>query len=210
MQGHGLIKGIGMVNCVYVNPLTQEHWIIDYRIYDPDSDGKTKLDHVREMPTNLVHRKRLPFRRVLMDIWYATRDLMLFIESPEKIYHCPLRANRQVDDSGAKCPYWRDSLERCKRFAHGKTIKIKGFPKHHKGEVVPGWGVDTPHGLGCHQRPHSGLFAGHTRRVRPALEDRAVSSRGQTTDQNRALPTPHSAHPAQSHRLRRIRVDSSR
>ncbi|SOE68301.1 DDE superfamily endonuclease [Burkholderia sp. D7] len=133
-NAHGLIKGIGMVNCVYVNPLTQEHWIIDYRIYDPDSDGKTKLDHVRDMLTNLVHHKRLPFRRVLMDTWYATRDLMLFIESLEKIYYCPLRTNRQVDDSGAKSPYRRvDSLDwDASALAHGKTIKIKGFPKHHK------------------------------------------------------------------------------
>jgi hypothetical protein len=96
-NAHGLIKGIGMVNCVYVNLLTQEHWIIDYRIYDPDSDGKTKLDHVRDMLTNLVHHKHLPFRRVLMDTWYATRDLIRFIESLGKIYYCPLRTNRQVE-----------------------------------------------------------------------------------------------------------------
>src|SRR6202158_1489707 len=69
-----------------------------------------------------------------MDTWYATRDLMLFIESLEKIYYCPLRTNRQVDDSGAKSPYRRvDSLEwDASALAHGKTIKIKGFPKRHK------------------------------------------------------------------------------
>src|SRR5260370_7183906 len=86
------------------------------------------------MMSNVVHHKRLPFRRVLMDTWYATRDLMLFIESLEKIYYCPLRTNRQVDDSGAKSPYRRvDSLEwDASALAHGKTIKIKGFPKHNK------------------------------------------------------------------------------
>jgi hypothetical protein len=119
-NAHGLIKGIGMVNCVYVNPLTQEHWIIDYRLYDPDGDGKTKLDHVRDMLTNLVHQKRLPFRRVLMDTWHATRDLMLFIESLEKVYYCPLRDNRQVDDSGAQSPYRRvDSCSTRSRFSGG-------------------------------------------------------------------------------------------
>src|SRR5260370_9560532 len=108
-------------------------------MWDRDSDGKTKLDHVRGMLTNLVHHKRLPFRRVLMDTWYATRDLMLFIESLEKIYYCPLRTNRQVDDSGAKSPYRRvDSLERdASALAHGKTIKTKGFPKHHKVKPFP-------------------------------------------------------------------------
>ncbi len=133
-NAHGLSKRIRKVNCVYVDPLTHDHWIIDDRIYDPDSDGKTKLDHVRDMLTSLVHHRRLPFRRVLMDNWYATRDLMLFIESLEKIYYCPLRANRPVDDSGEKFPYRRvDSLEwDASALARGKIIKIKSFPKHHK------------------------------------------------------------------------------
>ena len=37
-----VIEGIGLVTCVYVNPKTQAYWIIDYRIYDVDRDGKTK------------------------------------------------------------------------------------------------------------------------------------------------------------------------
>ena len=32
-----------MVTCVYVNPDTEQHWIVDYRIFDPDGDGKSKL-----------------------------------------------------------------------------------------------------------------------------------------------------------------------
>lgn len=45
-NAHGVIKGIGIVTCVYVNPDMDQFWIIDYRIYDPDGDGKTKLDHM--------------------------------------------------------------------------------------------------------------------------------------------------------------------
>ena len=133
-NAHGIIKGIGMVNCVYVNPKTEDSWIVDYRIFDPDTDGKTKLDHVRDMLSNLVHHKGLPFRRVLMDTWYATRALMLFIEALGKIYYCPLRDNRLVDDSGAIAPYRHvDELEWSDvDLAHGKMIKIRGFPMHHK------------------------------------------------------------------------------
>ena len=36
-------------------------WLIDYRIYDPQGDGKTKLDHVKEMLSLLVYHKKLPF-----------------------------------------------------------------------------------------------------------------------------------------------------
>jgi hypothetical protein len=30
---------------VYVHPDTDQFWLIDYRIYDPEGDGKSKLDH---------------------------------------------------------------------------------------------------------------------------------------------------------------------
>jgi len=59
---------------------------------------------------------------------------MLFIEALRKIYDCPLKSNRQVDDSGGQRPYARvDSLAWCsEELTHGKRIKIKGFPKDHK------------------------------------------------------------------------------
>lgn len=133
-NAHGVIKGIGVVTCIYINPDLDQFWLIDYRLYDPDGDGKSKLDHVQEMLTNLVYHKQLPFRAVLMDTWYATKDLMLFIESLHKIYYCPLKDNRQVDDSGGSQLYQRaDELVWTKHeLRHGKTIKIKGFPKDHK------------------------------------------------------------------------------
>lgn len=133
-NAHGIVKGIGVVTCVYVNPDTGEHWVIDYRIYDPQGDGLSKLDHVRDMLTHVVHHKGLACRTVLMDTWYATKDLMLFIESLGKIYYCPLKSNRLVDDSGAALPYRHvDALDWSEReAAHGKIIKIKGFPTEHK------------------------------------------------------------------------------
>jgi hypothetical protein len=128
-----VIKGIGVVTCVYVNPETDQFWLIDYRIYDPDGDGKTKLDHVRDMLDHLVFHKQLPFHAVLMDTWYATKDLMLYIESLRKVYYCPLKDNRQVDDSGGVRPYQRvDVLDwSAEERVVGKRIKIKGFPRDH-------------------------------------------------------------------------------
>lgn len=42
------------MSCVYVNPETGQFWVIDYRIYDPDADGKSKIDHVLEMLQSLI------------------------------------------------------------------------------------------------------------------------------------------------------------
>jgi len=76
---HDVIKGIGVVTCVYVNPKTDQFWIIDYRIYDPAGDGKTKLDHVQDMLLNGVYQKKLVFWAVLMDTWYATKEITDYV-----------------------------------------------------------------------------------------------------------------------------------
>jgi hypothetical protein len=61
---HKTIKGIGVVTCVYVNPSLNQSWAIDYRLYNPDGDGKSKLDHVTEMFHDAIEKKKLPFKTV--------------------------------------------------------------------------------------------------------------------------------------------------
>ena len=63
-NAHGLIKGIGVVNCLYVNPKTQRYWIIDWRVFDPENDAKSKLTHMQEIFDQDVQIKKLPFRVV--------------------------------------------------------------------------------------------------------------------------------------------------
>jgi hypothetical protein len=127
------IRGIGVVSCVYVNPKTKQFWVIDYRIFDPDTDGKSKLDHLEEMLRSAEHRE-MPFEAVLMDTWYAAKEIMLLIDEMKKTFYCPLRSNRQLDQSGGKSPYQRvDTLDWSdEELKQGKLIKIKGFPKDYK------------------------------------------------------------------------------
>lgn len=133
-NAHTVINGIGVVTCVYVNPDLDAFWIIDYRIYDPTGDGKTKLDHVSDMLSSCMHAKRLAFGTVLMDSWYATTDLMRAIAAFGKIYYCPLKHNRQADDSGGERPYQRvDQLAWHEpEVDQGKLVKLKGFPNDTK------------------------------------------------------------------------------
>ena len=39
---HGVIQGIGLINCIYVNHEIGKFWIVDYRIYDPEREKKNK------------------------------------------------------------------------------------------------------------------------------------------------------------------------
>ena len=77
----------------------------------------------------LVFQKQLTFARVLMNSWYAAQKLMALIEKLGKVYYCPLKRNRLVDDSGGVEKYkpieqllWSTQERR-----RGKLIKIKNF-----------------------------------------------------------------------------------
>ncbi|HEX2557495.1 MAG TPA: transposase [Nitrososphaera sp.] len=133
-NAHQVIKGIGVVTCVYINPERDQFWVIDYRIYAPDGDGKSKLDHVGEMLNRAIGDKALPVRAVLMDTWYAERKLLLHIERLNLLYYCPLKSNRLVDDSDGQQPYQRiDALEWDETDSQqGKVLHIKAFPKGHR------------------------------------------------------------------------------
>jgi len=131
---HRVIRGIGLISCVYVNGETGQFWVIDYRLYDPDGDGQSKLDHVAAMLNGVVYSKQLPFTNVLMDSWYATQALMAQIAQLDKVYYCPFKANRRVDDSGGTQPYQRidELVWSAEDLQQGKLIKIRGFPKDKK------------------------------------------------------------------------------
>ncbi len=128
-----VIRGIGLVSCVYVNPRTEQFWVIDYRIFDPDTDGKSKLDHVREM-LQMAGQRRLPFQMVLMDAWYAAKEVMMQIAGMGKLFYCPLKSNRLADDSGGEQPYRRiEKLDWSEaELVGGKLVKVRGFPGEFK------------------------------------------------------------------------------
>jgi len=133
-NAHGLIRGIGMVNCLYVNPETGCYWIVDYRIFDPGGDGKNK-DRSRSGGAYLDRGGQEPaVQGCAFDSWYATKKIMMLVESLGKIYYYPLKGNRLVDDSGGQRSYVRaDGLcwgeHEC---VNGKVVKINGFPKDHR------------------------------------------------------------------------------
>jgi hypothetical protein len=133
-----VIRGIGLVSCVYVNPDSGEFWLIDYRVFAPDEDGKNKHDHVRAMFLRALERQAqglLWFQGVLMDRWYASNALLVLIDQRGKTFVCPIKGNRRVhvcDDQDAMTevkPYakthecaqgltWTTEQEHCGRVVH--------------------------------------------------------------------------------------------
>lgn len=129
-----IINGIGVVSCVYVNPDLHRFWEIDYRIYDPDVDGKTKLHHACEMLSQARYIRQIPFRGVLMDTWYATKWFLRVIERMQKVYYCPIRQNRLLTEADHPSTYQRvDTLAWTPAEAQsGKRVHLRGFPQGHR------------------------------------------------------------------------------
>ncbi len=57
------MQGIGVVNLVHSDG--QEHYPIDYRIYDNSTDGKTKNDHFRKILINTLADKGVQAKTVI-------------------------------------------------------------------------------------------------------------------------------------------------
>jgi hypothetical protein len=130
-----------------------------------DGDGQSKLDHVAQMLNGVVDSKQLPFTRVLMDSWYATQKLMAQIDQLGKVYYCPLKMNRRVDDSGGTAPYERvDALLWSNHeLEQGKLIKIRGCPKDKKVKLFRVTVSTNSGGVGRDERLISSFYGCGTR-----------------------------------------------
>jgi hypothetical protein len=132
-NAHHVINGIGVITCVYYNPDNEHFYILDYRVYDRERDGKNKLDHLLDMLAQIVW-KDIPFSHVLMDSWYATVDIMNKIMDYKKCFVCAIKSNRlfspDINDPTIKKTYravkdlvWDDTTS--KTGYHGK---LKDLP----------------------------------------------------------------------------------
>jgi hypothetical protein len=132
-----VVRAIGVVPLVYVNPETEDSWVIDYRIFDPDTDGP---NHARSRPGDVaIDHRRVPFPRdgVGGQLVRHEGPRAADIDGMAKTFCCPLESNRQVDDPGGERPYRRaDGLDRGgEEPKKGKPIpEIEGFPEDPSGK----------------------------------------------------------------------------
>jgi Transposase DDE domain len=145
LNPHVLLKGgcvrdlaPRIVTCLYINPETGQYWLIDYRIYDPDCEGKSKITHAKEMLENSVKHKQLEFGYVTFDAWYSEMELLKQIENYGKIYYCTIKGNRKVCEqtsfiSGEEAQYIRveELLWSNTEDTSGKLVHLHKFPKGH-------------------------------------------------------------------------------
>ncbi|TAE26035.1 MAG: transposase [Cytophagales bacterium] len=126
---HGTVKVIGLVNFVHSAGNDGDFWPIDYRIYHPDTDGKTKNDHFEEMFMRLVTHKQLKTRRILFDTWYASVTNLKLIHRHGWTFFTTLKSNRLVSLDRATGYQHLDTLVFDeKTLISGVSVKLKEVP----------------------------------------------------------------------------------
>ena len=92
---HDITKGIGVVNACW--QVSKDEYIpMDYRIWNPPEDGKTKNDHFRDMLAAAQQRQLVP-EMVVADSWYSSLDNLKSIRSHGWNWVMGLRSNRLVN-----------------------------------------------------------------------------------------------------------------
>ena len=126
---HGLVKGIGLVNLVHTNGSLGDFYTINYRIYNPDSDGKTKNDHFQEMFSQAVEKQEIKARNIAFDSWYASVENLKMIDRSGWTFYTNLKSNRKV--SMTKEVGYQDLAElewSQEELISGKLVRLKEVP----------------------------------------------------------------------------------
>ena len=126
---HGLVKGIGLVNLVHTNGFEGDFYAIDYRVYDPEADGKTKNEHFREMFIRANSDKRIKARKIAFDSWYASAENLKLIHRSGWTFYTTLKSNRKVSLSKETGYQDLEEIEWTQEtLISGQLVRIKEVP----------------------------------------------------------------------------------
>ncbi len=138
------MRGIGVVNLLHSSGKVGDFFPIDFRVYAPDCDGKTKNEHFLEMLIRAKSDKRLKANTVLFDSWYASVDNLKMIHRLGMVFVSTLKSNRLVSTSKEQYQAIRHDQE------HDQEQKKDKKQGRNKGYVhldTLEWNQDTlPHG----------------------------------------------------------------
>ena len=115
---HDVVAGIGLVNLMWYGCKQEQSVLVDYRIYDKDTDGKTKNADFWEM-LSLAKKRGINPSAVVMDAWYSSLKNLKAIRNHGWVWVTTLRKNRKVNKDV--------SLETLDIPDEGLTVHLRGY-----------------------------------------------------------------------------------
>ena len=117
-NAHDVIAGIGLINLIWHGCDQEESIPVDYRIYDKDTDGKTKNTHFCDM-LSLAKKRGIKPSAVVMDAWYSSLKNLKAIRDHGWVWVTTLRKNRKVNRNV--------SLESLDIPDEGLSVHLRGY-----------------------------------------------------------------------------------
>ncbi len=93
---HDIVAGIGLVNLVWYGIDEEQAIPVDYRVYDKETDGKTKNTHFCDMLYSAKARGITP-KAVVFDAWYGSLKNLKTVRDHGWTWVTNLRKNRKVN-----------------------------------------------------------------------------------------------------------------
>lgn len=115
---HDIVKGIGLLNFFYLPPKNNQATPMDYRIWEPAQDGKTKNDHFRDMAKEAKRREVNP-AVVIADGWYSSLDNLKAVRDLGWYWLMGLKKNRVVGRG--------ETLEKLTIPEEGLKVHLRGY-----------------------------------------------------------------------------------
>ncbi|MBO3272266.1 IS701 family transposase [Hymenobacter defluvii] len=126
---HGMVRGIGLVNLVHSSGQAGDFLPLDYRVYAPDQDRKTKNDHFVDMFDQVVKEDKLLARTLLFDSWYAGSTNLKKIHRAGWTFFTTLKSNRQVSVAKETGYQALDTLEPpAQGWSKGVEVRLQEVP----------------------------------------------------------------------------------
>jgi len=126
---HRVVRGIGVVSLVHSGGKEEAFYPIDYRVYAPDIDGKTKNAHFQEMFVHALDQKQIQARTILFDGWYASAENLKLIHRRKRTFFTTLKSNRLVSVSKEQGYVHLEDLEWTPApLTYGVLVKLKEVP----------------------------------------------------------------------------------
>lgn len=126
---HGVVTGIGLVNLVHSSGESGDFLPLDFRVYAPSQDGKTKNDHFQAMFNQVVEEGAIRARTLLFDSWYASSENLKVIQRAGWTFFTTLKSNRLVSVSKEAGYQALDTLEPpAGGWSRGVEVRVQQVP----------------------------------------------------------------------------------
>ena len=125
---HGLVTGICLVNLMRSSGRAGDFLPLNYRVYAPEQDARTKNEHFQRMFAHVAAEGKIQARTLLFDAWYSGSENLKLIHRAGWTFFTTLKSNRLVSSRKETGYQALDAVAPPGGWSTGLEIRLKRVP----------------------------------------------------------------------------------